>query len=114
MSLRVRCELLDMELPPPPPPKRPPKPKLKGPRKVQNPWYLPAKKWYSLHDKLDNPEERIHDFPYANVIYNLSDAPKRDDQAQLAPQWQKEKESLGIVEAYKIYMKGNRLPHFLL
>lgn len=117
LSLRTQCELLDMEMPPYPiPPMRPQKSKTKGsPRKVQNPWYLPPKKWYSgLQDKTDNPEERSPDFPYANAIYNLSEPPKKDESADAKQLPQINKETHSMVESYKQFMKGNRLPHFLL
>lgn len=110
LSLRVRCELLDMEIPPPPPPKAKP---IKKARKLPNPWYLPAHKWYS-NDKLDDSEERAADFPYANMIWNMSDGPPSDEPPDARQLTQAQKENLGIVDAYKQYMKGHRLPHFLL
>lgn len=114
LSLRVRCELLDEEMPPPSPPKWQPKAKAKATRKVQNPWYLPAKSWF-LQDNADNPEEGNANFPYANVVYRLSDsdAPQTQEQIDLQQSAMLHKETLGMIDAYKHFMKGNRLPHFL-
>jgi hypothetical protein len=112
LSLRVRCELLDEPIPPLAPVKKSPKIKPKETRKVQTPWYIPAKKWYELQDKSENPEEGSANFPYANLIWNLSDKKEEPSEAKQLAQFNKE--TLSMVESYKQFMKGNRLPHFLL
>jgi len=114
LSVRARCQLLNMDLPPPEAPEIVRKPKAKGINKVPNPWYLPAKKWYSLQEHLRSLEDRGCNFPYANEVYNLngeSDTLENSDPQRFA---QLPKDTFGTVEAYKKYMNGARLPHFLL
>lgn len=116
LSLRVRCELLNEELPPLAHRQLPEKKKSnKGTRKVQNPWYLPAKKWYLPGaGKIEDPDERSVDFPYAHVIWNLSEQPKKDEHTESLKQaYLMNKDTVTMVEAYKQFMRGHRLPHFL-
>jgi len=112
LSYRTRATLLDMDpedAPPPTPPRRPSKSKAKSQKMKQNPWYLKPGSWYALKDPAK--EERLNDFPYANVILNLPDEPKTEEPPDRGqPNFQQDNFT---VNAYKHYMKGNRLPHFL-
>jgi len=115
LSFRVRCSLLEVdpsEMEQPPPLRRPDKNKFRNQRMKQNPWYLKPTSWYSLKDKLrnENEKEDSNDFPYANVILNLPDEAKPDEEDTKKQMSSFQKENL---EMYKAYMKGNRLPHFL-
>jgi len=117
LSWRVRSSLLDMDPESAPAHWKPPESRRseRDPRNAKhlirmraNPWYLKAQSWYCNKEKLDaeSAAQRSNDFPYANVILNIPSPPK----AELTPF---QKENIGIVEPYKAYMKGNRLPHFL-
>lgn len=130
LSRRVRAQLLDEEEGPEPPPVAPPKKSSQeeslakiGRRKVRNPWYQPAKTWYCKDLAKDMGESRGGGFPYDSHILHKTDGaaggseePDNGD-GSIRALTRREKETLQIVDAYRIYMrdtmKGARLPHFL-
>mmetsp|Transcript_22931 Transcript_22931/g.42491 ORF Transcript_22931/g.42491 Transcript_22931/m.42491 type:complete len:294 (+) Transcript_22931:76-957(+) len=123
LSTRVRGQILDDEEPKVEPVAAPPPQqrrllediKAKGHKKVKNPWYMPAASWHK-NTAAENTGDVRETFPYANVILGLGEEPKSksvDEQADPRELTVHQKETLGIVEAYKQYMKGSRLPHFL-
>lgn len=88
------------------------------PHKGGNPWYQHPKTWYTKNSERDNAN-RGGGFPYDGLILKTEGVyGKYDDQVAEEgdgprPLLKSEKETLQIVDAYRAYMKGNRLPHFL-
>uniref|UniRef100_A0A7S2NHD1 Uncharacterized protein n=1 Tax=Zooxanthella nutricula TaxID=1333877 RepID=A0A7S2NHD1_9DINO len=126
ISRRVRAQLLGeedvTETAPQPPARAREDGRPKGPRRVRNPWYLPPETWYSKSAATDPGEGRGGGFPYADQILGGGQAGsgggagKASDEGEAGgdrPLTQRETDSLEIVQAYKQYMKGSRLPHFL-
>jgi len=98
--------------------------KAKAARRPRNPWYLPASYWYNPEALKDPSAERGGGFPYDSQILPKDQVESRDAEEQeredspggegrVRALTRREKETLQIVEAYKAYIKGHRLPHFL-
>jgi len=132
LGSRVRAELLGedaVEPVAPPLPRRPGRPedgRPKGPRRHRNPWYLPATHWYDPEAQKDPNAERGGGFPYDSQILSGGEAepPHVEEQERggdagsggdgpVRALTRRDKETLQIIDAYKQYMKGHRLPHFL-
>lgn len=92
--------------------------KAAKPSKGVNPWYQHPKTWFSNKADRDNANKG-GGFPYDGLILKTEGVyGKHDDQFVgeadgARPLAKSEKESLQIVDAYRVYMQGNRLPHFL-
>jgi len=91
--------------------------------KARNPWYLPPKIWYSGKVGKDPNQISSGGFPYDAQIMGDAAAPKPPHNEEQETRsyddgvprqlTKRDKETLQIVEHYKNYMKGQRLPHFL-
>lgn len=125
LSRRVRAQLLGEPLSAEPSSATPRKPiaekKARGPRKVRNPWYLPAKSWYVRQGAKDGVERE--GFPYENGAAAPSQMSSEGGDAEWAGEdavrgSPKDKDAQQVIEEYRLYMKqdknaGHRLPHFL-
>lgn len=114
ISSRVRALLLE-EDEPEAAPVAPKAAKTAASRKARAPWYLPPKTWFSGKVGIDPNEKASGGFPYDSVILGISPSTQEQELSTDAPRrlTMRDKESLQIVEAYRHYMKGSRLPHFL-
>lgn len=122
LSRRVRAQLFNEEEVPEAPQlgapaqRRQEENKPRGPKRMRNPWYLPASSWYANTARKDPGKRESGRFPYDTLLRGEdgppSTAPAAEDQ-ETAGLTQRDKETLQIVEAYRQHMKGSRLPHFL-
>lgn len=120
LSSRIRAQLLDgeeEELFTPPPALSEEGARKRPLKAAVNPWYFHPKKWFDPEAQKDPNEPVNEGFPYDNEILRTKGSHVEQESNHMTEGRNlaiRDKETMQIVEEYRMHMKGSRLPHFLL